>query len=46
MPKQKITKKMVVDAAFEIAKNNGMEHVLIKNIAQKIGCLEVWEMLI
>lgn len=38
MPKQKITKKMVVDAAFEIAKNNGMEHVLIKNIAQKIGC--------
>lgn len=38
MPKQKITKKMVVDAAFEIAKDRGMEDVLVKNIAGKIGC--------
>lgn len=38
MPKQKITKKMVVDAAFEIAKDRGMEYVLVKNIAAKIGC--------
>jgi len=38
MPKQKITKEMVVDAAFEIAQNQGMEQVLVKNIADKIGC--------
>lgn len=38
MPKQKITKKMVVDAAFEIAKDRGMEDMLVKNIAGKIGC--------
>lgn len=38
MPKQRITKKMVVDAAFEIARNQGMEQVLVKNIADKIGC--------
>ena len=25
MPKQRITKEMVVDAAFEIARNDGME---------------------
>ena len=33
MPKQRITKEMVVDAAFEIARNSGMEQVLVKNIA-------------
>ena len=38
MPKQRITKEMVVDAAFEIARNSGMEQVLVKNIADKIGC--------
>lgn len=38
MPKQRITKEMIVDAAFEIARNNGMEQVMIKNIADKIGC--------
>lgn len=38
MPKQRITKEMVVDAAFEIARNNGMEQVLVKNIADRIGC--------
>lgn len=38
MPKQRITKEMVVDAAFEIARNSGMEHVLVKNIAKKLGC--------
>lgn len=38
MPKQRITKEMVVQAAFEIARNDGMEQVLIKNIASKIGC--------
>ncbi len=38
MPKQRITKEMVVDAAFEIARASGMEQVLVKNIADKIGC--------
>lgn len=38
MPKQRITKEMVVNAAFEIARNSGMEQVLVKNIADKIGC--------
>lgn len=38
MPKQRITKEMVVDAAFAIARNEGMEQVLVKNIAEKIGC--------
>ncbi len=38
MPKQRITKEMVVDAAFEIARTGGMEQVLVKNIAEKLGC--------
>lgn len=38
MPKQRITKEMVVSAAFEIARNDGMEQVIVKNIANKIGC--------
>lgn len=38
MPKQKITKKMVVDAAFEIARTHGMEQVLVKNVARRLGC--------
>lgn len=38
MPKQRITKEMVVSAAFEIARNEGMEHVMVKNIANRIGC--------
>ena len=38
MPKQRITKEMVVDAAFELARQGGMEQVLVKNIAGKLGC--------
>lgn len=29
---------MVVNAAFEIARSSGMEQVMVKNIADKIGC--------
>ena len=29
---------MVVDAAFEIARNSGMEQVLVKNIADRLVC--------
>ncbi len=38
MPKQRITKDIVIAAAFEIARTSGMEQVLVKNIADKIGC--------
>lgn len=38
MPKQRITKEMVVSAAFEIAREGGMEQVIVRHIAQKIGC--------
>ena len=38
MPKQRITKEMVVGAAFEIARSDGMEQVMVKSIAEKIGC--------
>ena len=38
MPKQRITKEMVVDAAFEIARKGGMEQVIVKNIAERLGC--------
>lgn len=38
MPKQRITKEMVVNAAFEIARTEGMEKVMVKTIAGKLGC--------
>lgn len=38
MPKQRITKELVVDAAFKIARQSGMEQVLVKNIADELGC--------
>lgn len=38
MPKQRITKEMVIHAAFEIARSSGMEQVMVKTIADKIGC--------
>lgn len=38
MPKQKITRKMVVDAAFQLAREGGMERVLVKEIAARLGC--------
>lgn len=38
MPKQKISKEMVVEAAFTLAREGGMEQVLVKNIADRLGC--------
>lgn len=38
MPKQRITKDMVVDAAFQIARRSGMEKVLVKSIADELRC--------
>lgn len=38
MPKQRITKEMIVDAAFHFAREGGMEQVLVKQIASYLGC--------
>lgn len=38
MPKQKITKEMVVDAAFQIAREHGINQTTVKAIAEKLGC--------
>lgn len=38
MPKQKITKEMVVDAAFDLAREGGASKVLVKDIAKSLGC--------
>ena len=38
MPKQRITKEMVVNAAFELARAGGMEQVMVKTIAERLGC--------
>lgn len=38
MPKQRITKEIVVDTAFALARAGGMEQVMVKNIADQIGC--------
>ncbi len=38
MPKQKITKDMVVEAAFQLARAEGAEQITVKKIAQRLGC--------
>lgn len=38
MPKQRITREMVVDAAFEIARRDGIEKATVKAISEKLGC--------
>lgn len=38
MPKQRITKEMVVDAAFEISRRDGMDQATVKTIAERLGC--------
>lgn len=37
-PKAKITKEMVIDAAFEIARAKGAENINARTAAQKLGC--------
>ena len=37
-PKAKITKQMIVDAGFELAREGGMEHVNARAVAEKLGC--------
>ena len=38
MPRQRITKDMVVNVAFEIARRDGIEKVMVKSIAAELGC--------
>lgn len=38
MPKQRITKEAVLAAAFQLAREGGMERVLVKSIAARLGC--------
>lgn len=38
MPKQRITKEMIVETAFAIARKEGQEGVLVKEIARRLNC--------
>lgn len=38
MPKQRISGEMVVDAAFELAREKGLEQITVTDIAGKLGC--------
>lgn len=38
MPKQRITREMVINVAFDIARREGIGQVLVKRIAQELGC--------
>lgn len=37
-PRAKITKEMVVDAAFELVRAEGIERVNARTVSQKLGC--------
>lgn len=38
MPKQRISRESVLDAAFALARERGIEGVLVKDIAARLGC--------
>lgn len=38
MPKAKITREMVIDAAFEVARDEGALNVNARTVSQKLGC--------
>lgn len=38
MPKQRITKEMIVEAAYGLAREGGMEQVTVKSIAARLAC--------
>lgn len=38
MPKAKITREMVIDAAFEITRTTGAENVNARSVAARLGC--------
>lgn len=37
-PRQKITKEMILEAGFELAKKNGIESVNSRNVAKELSC--------
>ncbi len=37
-PKARITKAMVTDAAFEVARSHGIENVNARTVSQRLGC--------
>lgn len=37
-PKTRITKEMVIEAAFEVTRTQGMENVNARTVSQKLGC--------
>lgn len=37
-PKVKITKEMIIDAAFEIARSDGAEKINARTVSKKLGC--------
>lgn len=37
-PKAKITRAMIIDAAFEIARNEGAENINARTVSKKLGC--------
>lgn len=38
MPKAKISREMIVDAAFEVARSGGAENVNARTVAENLGC--------
>lgn len=38
MPKARITREMIVDAAFEVARRLGVEQVNARTVSEKLGC--------
>ena len=38
MPKQRITKEMILEVAFKLAREHGYEQVVVKSIAAEMGC--------
>ncbi len=37
-PKAKITKEMIINAAFDIAREQGAEYINARSVAEKLGC--------
>jgi len=38
MSKQRITKEMIVEVAFQLAREGGFDKMIVKNIASKLNC--------
>ena len=37
-PKPKITREMVIDAAFEVARETGAENINARTVSKKLNC--------